>query len=224
MEGTSMPTYSGIIDTTGRQVLPMAYKVMNDNDVLPGWLLYTYKDPDYTYVNFRGIDYTDVYTQFTRVASVEELFKPTAPDYAKYIVGNYANFEITDQNGARYRSPINSFGESFGIKDLGDGAIKVQFDQKASLDGLVGDGYVHNFTGAFDFSVSYGVINAKSFKFGQGEQEGFILSDPQSIVNPTSEVETSWGAYRVKAGELTIYVKLTDGQFYTIKGKRDYSN
>ena len=109
MEGTSMPTYSGIIDTTGRQVLPMAYKVMNDNDVLPGWLLYTYKDPDYTYVNFRGIDYTDVYTQFTRVASVEELFKPTAPDYAKYIVGNYANFEITDQNGSKIQVADKQF-------------------------------------------------------------------------------------------------------------------
>jgi len=224
MEGTSFPTYYGIIDTTGKQVLPMAYKVMNDNEVLPGWLLYTYKDPDYTYVNFNGIDYTDVYTQFTRVASVEELFKPKAEDYTKYIVGEYANFEITDHHGARYRSPINNFGESFSIEDLGNGIVRVKFDQKASLDGLVGDGYVHNFTGTFGFSVSYGALNQKSFKFGQGEHEGFILTDPDSIANPASGVETSWGAYKVKADELTIYVKMTDGEFYTIKGKRDYSN
>lgn len=134
MEGMNLTTYSGIIDTTGKQVLPMAYKVLNEDVVLPGWLLYTYKDPDYTYVNFNGADYSDVYRQYTRVASVEELLKPKAEDYTKHIVGDYANFEITDHHGERYRSPINNFGENFSIEDLGNGIVKVKFDQKASLD------------------------------------------------------------------------------------------
>jgi len=42
--------------------------------------------------------------------------------------------------------------------------------------------------------------------------------------NKPVSVETSWGAYKVKADELIIYVRMNDGEFYTIKGKRDYSN
>jgi hypothetical protein len=224
MEGMNFTTYSGIIDTTGKQVLPMAYKVFNDDEVLPGWLLYTYKDPDYTYVNFNGVDYSDVYRQYTTVASVEELFKPKAEDYPKYIVGNYANFDMTTQNGERYRSPLNNFGEYFRISDLGNGVVKLEFKQDASLDGLVGDGYIHTYTGTFDFTVSYGNLGTTGFSFGKVEQEGFILNNPESVIKNVSEVESAWGMYKVKADELTIFVKMADGKNYTIKGKRDYSN
>lgn len=224
MEGMNFTTYSGIIDTTGKQVLPMSYKVLNDDEVLPGWLLYTYKDPDYTYVNFNGVDYSDVYRQYTTVASVEELFKPKAEDYPKYIVGNYANFDMTTQNGERYRSPLNNFGEYFRISDLGNGVVKLEFKQDASLDGLVGDGYIHTYTGTFDFTVSYGNLGTTGFSFGKVEQEGFILNNPESVIKNVSEVESAWGMYKVKADELTIFVKMADGKNYTIKGKRDYSN
>lgn len=224
MEGNNFVTYSGIIDKTGKPVLPIAYKVMNDDEVLPGWLLYTYEDPVYTYVNFNGVSYSDVYRQYTTVASVEELFKPKAEDYPKYIVGNYANFDMTDQNGNRYRSPLNNFGEYFSITDQGNGIVKLEFKQEATLDGLVGDGYLHTFTGTFDFTVSYGDLGSTGFTIGKIEKEGFILNNPQGIVKVETGVESAWGIYKVKADELTIYVNMADGKNYTIRGKRDYTN
>lgn len=223
MEGNNFVTYSGIIDKTGKQVLPIAYKVMNDDEVLPGWLLYVYEDPNYAYVNFNGVSYSDVYRQYTTVASVEELFKPKAEDYPKYLVGNYANFDMTDQNGNRYRSPLNNFGEYFRITDQGNGLVKLEFQQEASLDGLVGDGYIHKFTGTFDFRVSYGDLGSPGFVIGDTEREGFILDNPAGIVLKETSVESAWGTYKVKADELRVVIDLKDGKQMILKGKRDYT-
>lgn len=223
MEGNNFTTYSGIIDTTGRQILPMAYKVLNENEVLPGWLLYVYEDPNYAYVNFNGVSYSDVYRQYTTVASVEELFKPKAEDYPKYLVGNYANFELTEMNGNRYRSPLNNFGEYFRITDQGNGMVKLEFKQDASLDGLVGDGYIHSYTGTFDFYVTYGDLGSPGFDIAHYEKEGFILNSPEGMQLKETSVESAWGTYKVKVDELKIVINLKDGNQMVVKAKRDYT-
>lgn len=224
MEGMNFSTYNGIIDTTGKQILPMAYKVLNENEVLPGWLLYVYEDPNYTYVNFNGVSYSDVYRQYTTVASVEDLFKPGAEDYPRFIICNYANFELTDQNGKRYRSPLNNFGEYFRITDQGDGIVKLEFKQKASLDGLVGDGYIHEYTGTLNFKVSYGDLGSTGFAIGGTEREGFILNTPDGISLEDTSVESAWGTFKVKADELRVVINMKDGGQMILTGKRDYSN
>jgi hypothetical protein len=101
--------------------------------------------------------------------------------------------------------------------------VKLKFDQKASLDGLVGDGYIHNFTGTFTFTVIYGDLGFTGYNTGKVEKEGFILNNPASAVKLETVVESAWGIYKVKADELTIFVNMAgSGENYTIKGKRVY--
>lgn len=211
-------TFYGVIDTLGKLVLPLKYNIADiytlpDNHLLP---IYNKDTQAYSYVSLSGIDYADTYTQIVRKLPPPEPWKPKESEYTSYVVGDFEDFELTNQMaGERYRCSASLFGQYFRIIDIGNGKVRLEISVDSYKDGIVSDGYLYSYTATVDFLLSWGPIGFNWSK----ESDAFILSSPGAS-SEGSLVETAYGTYKPKARELDVTVTLKNGKFVNIRGKK----